>query len=93
MQPLGAKESETMHLVVCPGFFYKTMCRSTRLLRRLSCEATTPEGGQQGPDTMPTGPGPTGVRSKDTDINQSTGYWRLGAVALNFPPRGELSKS
>ena len=39
-----------------------------RLLRRLSCEATTREGDRQGPGKMPTGPGPTEVRSKDTDI-------------------------
>ena len=34
-----------------------------RLLRRPRCEATTREGGRQGPGTMPTGPGPTGCRS------------------------------
>ena len=41
-----------------------------RLLRRLRCEATTREGGRQGPGSMPTGPGPTGVRSTDTDMGR-----------------------
>ena len=55
-------------LVVC--FSNISASFGTRLLRRLRGEATTREGGRQGPGTMPTGPGPTGVRPKDTDMGR-----------------------
>ena len=64
------EDPENYRECVCGG--------GTRLLRRLRCKATTREGGRQGPGAMPTGPGPTWVRSRDTD---------MGAIGLSGESR------